>query len=101
MLDGKELDYGKFTLFSEGVLTVVRGNPQTKDLTPIPFYVSIRRNGKIITDKKMLFANKSLKKIDLAEIFAFARYGDLLIIKPARPEDWRAKRILKLTGGGC
>ena len=35
------------------------------------------------------------------QVFKFAKEGDLLIIKPARAEDWRAKRILKLIVNGC
>lgn len=101
LINGKLLDYRTFSLFSEGVLTVLDSGLNTNDAKEISFYVSIRRNGKILEDKKMLFANKKLDKINLDEIFAFAKYGDLLIIKPVRAEHWRAKRILKLIGGGC
>jgi hypothetical protein len=103
IINGKQLDYSQFSLNSKGLLTVVRGsnNPEIKEATQISFYVSIRRNGKEIVDKKMLFAQKALTQIKLSEIFAFAKDGDLLIIKPVRLEDWKAKRILKLMGGGC
>ncbi len=101
MLNGKQLDYSQFSLNSKGLLTVVSGNPHKNEATPIAFYVSIRRNGKEIVDKKMLFAQKILTQIKLSDIFAFAKDGDLLIIKPVRLEDWKAKRILKLMGGGC
>ena len=101
VLNGKQLDYGDFDLNSRGFLTVVKGKPETPEAEPISFYVYLRRDGKIIEDKKMLFANKSLKKINLSEIFPFAKQGDLLIIQPVGAEDWRAKRILKLIGGGC
>ncbi len=102
LLNGELLDYGAFDLNSKGVLTVVKGDPESKDAKPIPFYVSIRRNGEIISDKKMSFLNKTLYKIELSDIFSFSKPGDMLIINPARSEDWRAKRILKLLGtGGC
>jgi hypothetical protein len=101
LVNGKQLDYRTFSLFSEGILTVLDSNPHTNDAKPILFYASIRRDGKILEDKKMRFLNKKLDKIDLAEIFAFARYGDSLILKPVKPEHWRAKRILRLIGGGC
>lgn len=101
MLDGKKLDYGDFSLTSTGTLTLVKSEPVTGGVTPIPFYVYIRRNGKVLSNKKLLFANKILDKIDLYDIFSNSKVGDLLIIKPARAEDWRAKRILKLIGGGC
>lgn len=101
LLDGKQLIYGKFDLLSKGILSVVKGNPETSDAKAIPFYVSIRRNGKIIESPKMKFKGKKLYKIDVSEIFPFCENGDLLILKPANPEDWRAKRILKLLGYGC
>jgi hypothetical protein len=101
LINEKPLDYRNFSLFTEGVLSVLDSSPSSNTAKEIPFYVSIRRNGKILEDKKMLFMNKKLDKINLDEIFAFAKYGDLLIIKPVRAEHWRAKRILKLIGGGC
>lgn len=101
MLNGKQLDYSRFSMGSKGVLTVVRGNPNTKEATPILFYVSIRHEGKIVVDKTMRFANKPLSKINLSEIFPFTQGDDLLIIKPVLAEHWKAKRILKLIIDGC
>jgi hypothetical protein len=101
MLNDKTLDYGAFDLQSKGVLTLVKGNLITVKATPISFYVSIRRNGKILDDKNMLFLNKALYKINLSKIFLFAKEGDILIINPVQTENWKAKRILKLIGGGC
>jgi hypothetical protein len=100
MLNDKVLDYGTFDLQSKGVLTLVKGNLITVKATPIPFYISIRRNGKILDDKNMLFLNKPLYKINLSKIFPFSEEGDLLIINPVNSENWKAKRILKLIGGG-
>jgi hypothetical protein len=101
MLNDKTLDYGTFDLQSKGVLTLVKGNLITVNATPIPFYVSIRRKGKILDDKNMLFLNKALYKINLSKIFPLCKEGDLLIINPVNVEHWKAKRILKLIGGGC
>ncbi len=99
LLNGKTLDYGSFTMSSRGLLSVAKGNPQSAEATLIPFYVSIRRNGTIVESKKMLFLNKPHNKINLSEVFPFCKDGDLLIIKPVRAEDWKAKRILKLLDG--
>lgn len=98
-LDGKPLDYRTFEYYTKGTLTVIKGQPNTKEAVAIPFYVSIRRNGKIIDSKKMPFANKVLFKINMLDIFPFTQGNDMLIIRPANPEDWQAKRILKLIGG--
>ena len=60
------------------------------------------RGSKILENKKMLFANKFLERINLFDILPFAKEGDVLIVKRVRAEDFPAKRILKLTnGGGC
>ena len=86
---------------SKGLLTVVKNVPVTGEIAAIPFYISLRRDGKVVENKKMPFAHKQLDKINIEEVFKFAKEGDLLIIKPARAEDWRAKRILKLIVNGC
>jgi hypothetical protein len=98
-INGKALDYNIFDMSTKGVLTVVKGDPDSKGAQPIPFYVSIRRNGKILEDKKMSFLNKTLYKINLSEIFSFSEHGDVLIVNPVRAADWKAKRLLKLLGG--
>jgi hypothetical protein len=101
LLNGQMLDYGNFDWSSKGILTVVKGNPESKDAVAVPFFVSIRRNGKIIENKKMPFLNKAVYKINLSDIFLFCKEGDVLIVNPSKVEDWKAKRILKLLGGGC
>lgn len=99
LVNGKPLDYDTFDMFTNGILTVVKGNPASKDAKAIPFYLSIRRNGKIVTNKKMPFLNKALNRLNLSDFFPFVEFGDVLIINPVNPEDWKGKRILKLVGG--
>ena len=99
VLNGKPLDYSQFSWGTTGELSVVKGNSESKDAQRIPFYVSIRRNGEIIVDKKMPFLDKALYKVNLSDLQPFSRPDDVLIINPVRREDWKAKRILKLIGG--
>jgi hypothetical protein len=99
LINGYSLNYDTFDAGTRGILTVVKGDPDSKEAQPIPFYVSLRRNGKILTDKKMSFLNKALYKVNLSDIFPFSQQGDVLIINPVRREDWKAKRVLKLVGG--
>ena len=98
-INGKALDYDIFDMNTKGILTVVKGNPNSKEAQTIPFYVSIRRNGKILVDKKMSFLNKTLYKINLSDISPFSQHGDVLVVNPVRAADWKAKRLLKLLGG--
>jgi hypothetical protein len=102
-LNGQAMDVNKFSLESKGVLTlvIVKDKSETRESTPVPFYVSIRRNGKILDAQEMPFLNKEIFEINLADIFAFSKQGDMLIIVPAKAEDWKAKRILKLFNKGC
>lgn len=98
-VDGRELDYSIFNLGTEGELTLIKGNSLTGQAMQIPFYIYLRRDGKILElpiDKAL---KKKLLKIDLPAILKHAEPGDQLIIKPANKEDWQAKRILKLRGG--
>jgi hypothetical protein len=101
-LNGKTLDYDNFTMNSKGTLKVILGNPDSKDAEPVPFYITIRSNGKFVQDKKMPFLNKALYQVNLSDIMPYCQIDDVLIISPAREEDGKAKRILKLLlGGGC
>jgi hypothetical protein len=102
-LNGQAMDINKFSLESKGILSlvIVKDKSETRQATPIPFYVSIRRNGKILDAQEMPFLNKEIFEINLADIFAFGKQGDMLIIVPAKAEDWKAKRILKLFSRGC
>jgi hypothetical protein len=99
LINGKLLDYNTFSLGTQGILTLVRGNSASKEAQPIPFSISIRRNGKIVEDKKMSFFNKTLYKVNLSDIFSVSQHGDILIVNPVGKEDWKAKRLLKLLGG--
>jgi hypothetical protein len=123
VLNGETLDYRTFDLNSRGFLTLVKEVHETGAakstivrasiinampekakivvLKPILFSVSIRRNGVIVEDKKMNFFNKKLYKVNLSDVFPFSKPGDVLIINPVNPEDWKAKRILKLLNQGC
>ena len=92
-LDGHGLDLEKFDLMTKGVITIV------KDKDPIAFYVSIRRDGKILEDKKLPSCHKAVNKVNLSDILPHCKDGDLLILNPVDPNDWKAKRILKLLGG--
>ncbi len=92
-IDGHALDLEKFDLTTTGVITIVR------DKDPIDFFVSVRRDGKIIENKKMPSCNKAVNRLNLSDIFPFCKDGDLLILNPVNPNDWKAKRILKLLGG--
>ena len=98
--NGRQLDFNTFDLNSRGYISVVKGNPDLVSAEAIPIHVSIRRNGKMLNEKRMRFLNKTLYKVDLEEVFSCMKQGDVLILNPARKVDWKGKRILRM-GGGC
>ena len=98
LVNGTMLDYNKFTISSRGLLSVAKGNPSNPKAEKIPFAAFIRRQGKII---QTWSDEKGIYEIDIEKLLIHAKSGDQLIIDPVHPKDWKAKRILKLLGGGC
>ncbi len=101
VLDGKALDYNKFSIQTSGELTLIKGLSATGKVIQIPFYVYLRRNGTIVNVPGEERSKVKYMKIEISTILEHAREGDHLIIEPANEEDWQAKRILKLLDGDC
>jgi hypothetical protein len=99
LLDGQPLDYRAFNVASRGELTLIKGDALTGSPMQIPFYIYLRRDGKILGQQSDKALKKKLWKIELPTLLKFAEPGDQLIIEPVNKEDWQAKRILKLLGG--
>jgi hypothetical protein len=97
-LDGHPLDWGSFSLKTTGKLTLVHGDRHSPQATPIPFTVSLRRNGELLSRRGSVLS-RQLESVDLADVLALSRPGDQLIIDPVNARDWLAKRIVAL--GGC
>lgn len=97
LLNDKPLDYTMFGIRSTGVLTVVKGNPTLPNAEQIPFRIYLRRDGKIIHDKK---CTQQVFSIKMSEVLNLAQPGDHLIIEPVRSSDGQAKRIIKMIEGG-
>lgn len=101
MLDGMSLDYTAFNLKSTGELRVVKGAATTGQTTLVPFFVYLRRAGKIVLIPGKESPDINQVKVDLSEILQHAQPWDQLVIEPVRKEDGPAKRILNLLGDGC
>lgn len=98
VLNGKQLDYSRFSIMSKGKLTVVEGNPELPEATQIPFVIYLRRNGEIITQGKS-DPGRKVFEIEISEVLALAKPDDHLLIVPVRETDWKAKRIIKVIDG--
>jgi hypothetical protein len=102
LLDGRLLDYTRFSLESKGELTVIKGAAVTGNTVQVPFYVYLRRDGNKVVLPGNEKCSKGQDKIEISEILKHAKPGDELIIEPVNKEDGPAKRILKLlSAGGC
>src|SRR3981189_2400652 len=66
LLDGHLLDYGNFTINTKGELELIKGEPESSGSTKIPFFIQLRRDGKIIEGKNMDFVNKHLYRIEIS-----------------------------------
>lgn len=98
VLNGKPLDYTRFSIMSKGILTVVEGNPESPEAVKIPFTVYLRRDGEIITQGKS-DPGQEVYEIEISEVLSLAKDGDHLLIVPVRESDWKAKRIIKVIDG--
>ena len=101
LLCGDPLNYDTFNLNTSGELKLTKGNPEAPEPRPIPFGIAIRRNGSLLDSPELHFLNQELYKIEIAEVLQFAKHGDHLIITPTRRVDWKAKRVIRLSGSGC
>ena len=96
VLNGKPLDYQTFWKGSKGVLALVKGNPTSSDATKVPFKIYLKHDGQVI-NKGLSSDSRELYEVEIAHILALARFGDQLIIEPAREMDAKAKRVINLT----
>jgi beta-lactamase regulating signal transducer with metallopeptidase domain len=101
LIDGRPVDWTRFTVETHGTLTLVHGDPVSAAATRIGFRVSLRRDGKIVDEPKAALLKRALLEADLGKVLAFARPGDQLIVDPVDSSDWRAKRIIDIIERGC
>ena len=95
VLDGKPLDYQTFGKDTKGVLTLVKGNPNLADSPKIPFRIYLKREGKVV-NYGLSSDTRELYEVEVAPILRLARFGDELVIEPARTTDAKAKRVIYL-----
>lgn len=99
MLEGVAFDYNAFTLESKGELKLIKEESKRGKIMEIPFYLYLRRNGKLIAHpcgEGVMFS-----RIEISVILKIAQNGDELIVEPVNKEDWPAKRIVRIGGDGC
>jgi hypothetical protein len=99
MISGAPSSFRSFTLKSKGELTLIKGDAKSGEAVEIPFYLHLRRKGKLVTPAAsdgVIFS-----KAEISIILKVALKGDELIIEPVNKEDWPAKRIITIEADGC
>ena len=96
VLNGRPLDYKTFWKGSKGVLALVKGNPNSADSPKVPFKIYLKHDGQVV-NKGLSSDTRELYEVEVAHILALARFGDELVIEPARESDAKAKRVINLT----
>lgn len=96
VLNGRPLDYQTFWKGSKGVLALVKGNPNSLDSPKVPFKIYLKHEGQVI-NKGLSSDTRELYEVEIAHILALARFGDQLVIEPARESDAKAKRVINLN----
>ena len=94
-LNGRPLDYDSFNLMSRGTLALVQGNPASKNATPIPFRIYVRRAGVALTQGAANY-DREFISITIQTVLALARPGDELVVEPVRKSDKIARCVIKL-----
>ncbi|WP_221393962.1 hypothetical protein [Dyadobacter sp. NIV53] len=93
LLNGKSVEFSIFSLVNTGKISLVKGNPDSELKTKIPFYIYIKRSGKIV-DAYSYAHNNAVTEFEMAEILKFAQVGDQIFIDPAGKNEQVGRRII-------
>lgn len=96
ILNGKLLNEDTFWKGSKGKLALVKGNPNSKNVTKVPFRIYLKHEGKIVNNG-LSSDTQEQYEVEVAPILALALPGDELVIESAQKGDSQAKRIINLT----
>lgn len=95
VLNGKPLNQDTFWKGSKGKLALVKGNPDSKNCAKVPFRIYLKHEGKVVNEG-LSSDTRELYEVEVAPILELARFGDELIIEPARKCDSKAKCVINL-----
>ncbi len=108
-VNGHPIDYGAFSIHTQGVLAMIEGDLRSSKHKKVPFRVSIRRSGKIIRQWPSGNAADHYS-LQLQTLMPFVRYGDELVVEPIGHDGQWRKQIIRVAimnwinwfkGDGC
>ena len=92
LLNGKSVDFSIFSMVNTGMISLA-GNPDSESKTKIPFYISIKRSGKIVEAYSNIHHHAVLE-VNMAEILKYAQVGDQIVIDPAEMKGQIGRKII-------
>jgi hypothetical protein len=95
LINGKPMVTEHFSLSSSGILSMVLGNPKSKEFKHISFRVYLKRDNKTLKIEDAV-GEKEQSEIEISRILRFAILGDELIIEPTDKKYQTAKRVISL-----
>jgi hypothetical protein len=95
LINGKPMVNEHFSLSSRGILSMVLGNPKSKEFKHISFRVYLKRDNKPLKIEDAV-GEKEQSEIEISRILRFAILGDELIIEPTDKKYQTAKRVISL-----
>ncbi len=98
LLNNKPLEFADFSIKSKGILSLVKGDPESSEAVKIPFRICLRRDGEIITAGKSDI-NSEVTEVEISDVLSHAKLEDHLLIIPVRKSDYKAKRIIRILDG--
>jgi hypothetical protein len=95
LINGKPMVTEHFSLSSRGILSMVLGNPKSKEFKHLSFRVYLKRDNKPLKIEDAV-GEKEQSEIEISRILRFAILGDELIIEPTDKKYQTAKRVISL-----
>lgn len=93
LLNGESVEFSVFSSVNRGMISLVKGNPESETKTKTPFYIYIKRAGRMV-DAYSYAHNNAVTEFEMAEILKFAQVGDQIIIDPANKNEQVGRRII-------
>jgi len=95
-VNGRPVDYGAFSIHTQGVMAMVEGDLRSANHKQVPFRVSIRRNGKIVRQWPSGNA-KDHYSLQLQTLMPFVRFGDELVVEPVGPDGQWGVQVIRVA----
>ncbi|MHA4742324.1 hypothetical protein [Dyadobacter sp. MSC1_007] len=93
LLNGAVVTMEQLAWAARGVLAVVKRDAASTQSTRVPFYIYLKRDGKIV-DANAYAHNHSVMQYELAEVLRSARAGDQIVIDPVVKSDAVGRSII-------